>query len=129
MIAIALMGVFILAFGIFGMLWPRALIWRIERWWRSPVALQIAIGFRMGLGLLLITLAADTHYPRTIGVIGAISLAAAIGLGFIGYSRLRRVIEWWIDRPDAWIRAACLPACLFGALLIHATPLAYSLPP
>ena len=127
MIAIVMIGLLLLAVGLFGLCWPRALIWRIERWWRSPVALQIAIGFRIGLGLLLITQAADTQYPRTIGVIGAISLAAAIGLGFIGYQRLRQVIEWWVDQPAALIRVACLLACVFGALLITATPLADAL--
>ena len=127
MIAIALIGLLILAVGLFGICWPRALIWRIERWWRSPVGLQLAIGLRIGLGLLLITQAADTHYPRTIGVIGALSLAAAIGLGFIGYQRLRQVIDWWVDQPVALIRLACLLACLLGALLISATPLADAL--
>ena len=119
-IAIAAFGLFVFAMGMLGLLQPAGLMSVVERPWRTPLGLYMAVMFRLALGILLLAGAAYTRFPRTVGGLGVLSLLAAVAIPFIGYARLRRFVEWWLDRSPGFIRAWSAVACVFGVFLLYA---------
>lgn len=119
-LAIAAFGLFVFAMGALGMIQPTGLMSVVERPWRTPLGLYMAMIFRLALGLLLLAGASSTRFPWVVGGLGAVSLLAAAAIPLIGFERLQRFVEWWLERPPAFIRAWAVVACLFGAFLILA---------
>ena len=119
-VAVALLGLFVLALGALGAARPATLIAWVERPWRSRKGLYLAVAFRAALGILLLAAASSTRFPWAIGALGVLSLAAAVSLPLLGYERLHRFVAWWMDRPEGFIRGWSLAACLFGAFLAWA---------
>jgi hypothetical protein len=119
-IAIAAVGLLVLALGAVGVSRPAALVGLVERPWRSRAGLYLAVAFRAALGVLLIAAASSTRFPWVIGGLGVLSLVAAVSLPFLGYERLRRFVEWWVARPGGFVRGWSIVACAFGAFLIYA---------
>lgn len=118
--AIAVIGLLILALGVLGVARPRMLIGLVGRVWATRVGLVAALAIRAAFGILLIAAATSTRFPWTIAVIGMVSLLAAVSLPLLGYERLRKFVAWWAARPNGFVRAWSLLACVFGAFLIYA---------
>lgn len=119
-LALAAVGLLVFALGAFGVARPSALIGLVERPWRSPAGLYLAVGVRAALGVLLIAAAASSRFPWLIGGIGVVALIAAVAFPLLGYERMRRFVEWWMARPAGFVRGWALVACAFGALLVYA---------
>lgn len=119
-IAIAAFGLFVFALGLLGLIQPLGLMSVVERPWRTRLGLYMAVMFRLALGMLLLAGAAYTRFPWVVGGLGVLSLLAAVAIPFIGYERLRRFVEWWMERPPGFIRGWAAVACIFGAFLIYA---------
>lgn len=119
-VAIAVIGLLILVLGVLGVARPRILIGLVGRVWATRVGLFAALAIRAAFGILLIAAATSTRFPWTIGVIGVVSLLAAVSLPVLGYQRLRKFVDWWAGRSGGFVRAWSLLACVFGAFLIYA---------
>ena len=76
--------------------------------------------FVLALGVLLLAAASSTRFPWAIGALGVLSLAAAVSLPLLGYERLREFVDWWMARPQGFVRGWSLAACGFGAFLVWA---------
>lgn len=119
-VALAAVGLLILALGMLGVVRPAALMGLIERPWRSRVGLYLAVAFRAVLGVFLVAAASSSRFPWLIGGLGVLALLAAIAFPLLGYARMRRFVDWWMARPAGFVRGWALAACAFGALLVYA---------
>jgi hypothetical protein len=119
-IVVTTLGLLVFVLGVLGVVRPRALLGLVDVPWRSRAGLYLAVALRAVLGILLLAAATSTRFPWTIGALGIVSLAAAVSLPLLGYERLRKFVEWWLARPDAFTRAWSLVACAFGAFLVYA---------
>jgi len=118
--AIAAFGLLVLALGAIGAARPATLLGWVQRAWRSRAGLSLAAGFRAALGVLLLAAASETRFPRLIGGLGVLSLLAAVSIPFLGYERLRKLVEWWLTRSEGFVRGWSLVTCAFGAFLVYA---------
>ena len=113
-------GLVILILGVLGVVRPRSLMNFVERPWRSRSGLNLAVILRLVYGVFLLAAASSTRFPWIIGALGVLSLIAAVSLLFLGYERSRKFVEWWMARPDGFVRGWSLVAGVFGAFLIYA---------
>jgi hypothetical protein len=118
--AVAAFGWLVAGLGVLGVVRPAALMGLVERPWRSPAGLYLAFAIRAALGVLLVAAASSTRFPRIIGALGLVSLAAAALIPALGHARMRRFVEWWAARPAGLLRALSAGACAFGAFLVYA---------
>jgi len=87
--------------------------------WQNPAAFYFAVGLRVVMGIALIVVAPASRFPDVFYVLGLITLAAAtVGL-MLGAERLGRFLEWWLTRPQSFIRAWALFAAAFGVFLVY----------
>ncbi len=113
-LAVAAVGVLVFALGAFGAIRPASLTALVERLWSSPRGAGLVLIFRASLGILLIAAASGTLYPKTLFVIGALTLAKAMILPLLGRTRQQNLIKWWCLQPARYIRDWSLIACVFG---------------
>jgi len=100
---------------------PASILTFVRRVWSSSGGFFVAIAVRLALGVLLIVIAPDTHYPTTIRVFGVVTFAAGLLIPVIGRERLDRLVDWWVAQPPVLMRVWGAVACLLGAFLVHAT--------
>lgn len=82
----------------------------------SRIWVLASIRFLMGAGLWIV--APDTEHPRIFQVLGAITIAAAIALPLLGADRIQKIVEWWMRRPPAVLRAWGVLAMGFALFLL-----------
>ena len=119
-LAIATVGLLILALGVVGLARPASLMSLVERPWTSRTGFYVAIAVRAAFGILLVAAASSTRFPWAIGALGVLSLIAAVLIPVLGYDRIRRFVAWWVARPTGVVRIWACGACAFGGFLIYA---------
>ena len=116
---VAAFGLAILGLGLVGVVDPRRLI----RWVAAippEKRIPIAVAVRVVMGAVCLLAAPATAYPTAVMAFGILALAAAAALPVLGPARLDALIDWWLARPDGFIRGwACFAAAL-GAGLVAA---------
>lgn len=113
-LAVAAAGVLVFVLGVFGAFRPASLTALVERLCLSPRGAGLVLVFRASLGILLIAAASGTLYPKTLIVIGALTLAKAMIIPLLGRTRQQNLIKWWCLQPARYIRDWSLIACVFG---------------
>jgi hypothetical protein len=119
-ILVAVFGAVIVGMGIVGFVRPSAIVGFVQFFMKSRSGLYWAMGSRIVLGLLLLAVASESRFPRTLQVPGVISLVAAAISPIVGLERLQRLVQWWSERPPVLVRVWSLIALVLGAFLIHA---------
>ena len=114
------LGMLIVLIGAVGLVDPRRLI-ALVRHWHGPTRFMLAVGVRLGLGVLLLVVAPDCRLPVVIQAVGGVSIVAAGVLLVVGRSRLDTFIEWWLGRPELLCVSGATAVAL-GALLVYAGP-------
>ena len=89
--------------GLMGVLNPRSLMALVQRW-RGPARFWFAVSIRLVLGAVFLAVAPDCRAPMVVRVVGAVSIAAALGLVVLGTARLDRFIEWWLGHSLTYVR-------------------------
>jgi hypothetical protein len=115
-----LFGILITAVGLLGVISPGNLIRFVSVAWQSRAGLYLAIIVRLILGVALIRAASGSRFPDALGVLGVISILAALVASALGFDRLRGFVQWWATRPVAFTRAWALVAAGFGVFLVYA---------
>ncbi len=118
---VSLLGLAVLVAGVVGVVRPRTLLDFVVNVVRSEYGFSFAVGIRFVLGAVLLLAASDSRFPVTFQVLGVIAIVAAIGLLFIGKTRLQALGEWFAARPEGLVRVLCLVVIAFGAFLICAS--------
>lgn len=89
----------------------------------QPWGIHLAVGVRLVLGAALIVVATTSRFPVTFEVLGWLTLAAAIGLIFVGRERLRSFVVWIGSRPVSIMRGWLVFGAALGGFLVYGIPL------
>jgi uncharacterized protein YjeT (DUF2065 family) len=119
-IIIALFGVLICLAGLFILLAPQKFK-NLMNSFAGQKRFLFAIIIRIVLGAILLAEATNLKFPFAMKIIGAISIVAAIGILLIGRGRLDRIIDYWMRKPDNFLRSWSVFAIVFGAFFIYVT--------
>ena len=119
LIIVAVLGSGITLIGLLGVAQPRVVIGAIEGIWESSDGLYLAAASRGVLAVIFILAAPASRFPMALYVLGGLALGTAIGLLIVGHERVQRLLEWWIARPDGFMRVWGLLAVAFGAFLVY----------
>lgn len=101
-VIVALIGLIIVAIGLFGIARPHLMPTAVLGW-RPDLLLYIAVGTRVVLGLLLFFAAPSCRLPRFTRVIGVIAVISGIVSALIGASRLESIVQWMSAQPSGII--------------------------
>jgi hypothetical protein len=112
-------GILIIAGGVVGMTRPATLFAVLQRF-RTPAGVWSAAALRIAMGLVFLAAAADTRWPLFIQVMGWLTLAAGVMLPIVGVERFGRLIDWWMARPQGFVRAWCVVALALGGAIAFA---------
>ncbi len=118
-ILVALLGALILMLGLVGLVQPdrfRSLFGAMD----SQNRFVMAIAIRLAMGGLLWWLAEELRHPHVMRILAGIAVFAAVALLILGRTRLDRLVDWWLSRPDGLLRVSALFAAAFGAYLVYA---------
>jgi len=86
----------------------------------APTALLVVAAVRVFYGVVLLSVARVSRWPRTFRVLGILIVAAGLLTAFIGTERAQAMVEWWSGKPDWFTRAWALLAVAFGGFVVHA---------
>lgn len=112
----------ILAVGAVGILVPSRLVW-IAQYSVTSGAFYAYGAVRVGIGLLLISVASASRAPKTLRVLGYVILIAGIVtalMGLVAMERARAMVEWWLQQGSGAIRLACVFVLAVGGFVAYA---------
>src|SRR5262245_1385262 len=101
-------GLYILAVGVIGIIAPSSLIWIAQRF-TTPMDWYALAAVRIALGLLLLSVAKASRTPRTLRVVAFVPLIAALAIPVVGVERGRATVEWWMAQGPGLIRLSAVP--------------------
>ena len=70
----------------------------------TPAGVYFAAGFRLVFGTALYLCAPDSKAPRTIRVLGIITIIVGVMLPFLGVEFMRGIMEWWLGHGNELLR-------------------------
>lgn len=85
----------------------------------SRTRFSLAVIIRLAMGGLLWLLADELRHPHVMRILAVIAIVAAVGVLMMGRTRLDRLVEWWLSRPDGVLRVSALFVGVFGAYLVY----------
>ena len=113
-------GVSLCGMGVWGFLAPQKLVQWVKNTMDAEWGFWFAILVRLLLGVTLLIVAPASKFPLTLLIMGWIAFAAAVSVVLMGRERLRKLVQWFLDRfSPALIRAWLLFAVAFGGFLIY----------
>ena len=98
---------------------PAALIGLVKRAWNRRSGFYGAVVGRLVLGALLIFLAPSSRFPDAFGVLGGISVVAAVVIALMGRSRVDVMIERFASFSPMVLRVWLLFGVAFAGFLIY----------
>ena len=120
MVLVALLvGLFIVAIGMFGVAAPHGLLTAI-RFVLTPLGLYLVAALRVVFGVVLVLAAPSSRAPKVLRLLGFIMLVAGLTTPFFGVDRARAMLDWWAARGPAFMRLWAGFAVAFGALVVYA---------
>jgi len=114
---VALVSLFVLGIGLFGLGSPAGMVAFMSRW-RSKTGLWAASVFRLVFGLALWIVAPTSRAPMGLHVLAALSVRTALVLPFVGVSRFASILSWWCRQSPAFVRAWSAVAVILGIFLL-----------
>src|SRR5215472_18896779 len=115
---VALIGWIIVAIGFLGVAQPHLITTAVLSC-RPDLLLNIAVGTRIVVGLLLFFAAPSCRLPRFTRVIGVVAFISGIFSALIGASRLESIVQWMSTKPSGVIRLMYTLDIILGAFLAY----------
>jgi hypothetical protein len=112
-------GLYILAVGVIGMIAPSSLIWIAQRF-TTPMDWYALAAVRIAVGLLLLSVAKASRTPRTLRVVAFVPLIAALAIPVLGVEHARATVEWWMAQGSGLIRLSAVPLLALGGVIVYA---------
>ena len=81
---------------------------------------QMAIGVRLVLGIVLIGYADHSRFPLLLGILGGLSIVAAVVIAVLPGHKFEQLVRWAIERFEGYMRPASVIVVVFGLILIAA---------
>jgi len=108
----------IIAVGAVGIVAPSALLW-VAQHVVTTVELYLIAVVRVAVGVLLLAVASASRAPRTLRVLGAITVIAGIVTPFLGVARVQVIVDWVSRQGSGFLRVVALVALAIGALVAY----------
>ena len=113
------LSLFVAALGALGVVSPTRLV-SLVRYFQTPAGLYVAAALRVVLGVALFFSAPTSRAPEFMRILGVVIIVAGLITPLFGLTRFRRLIDWWLARGPALLRAWAAFAFGFGLLLAYA---------
>lgn len=78
-----------------------------------------AVIFRIVIGALFILSSNDTRYPHFIFWLGIVTLLSGITLPIVGKERIKKIINWWLDKAIFVQIIWAFATLIFGLFIIY----------
>ena len=114
---VLLVGIFILGTCLAFMFSP-ALVDELITWLGDKRHLNYVAAIRLCAGAILLVGAPQTAYPQAIGAIGILLILAALVIVLFPAEKIKKITEYFLERPTAIIRLWILGPMLLGAFVI-----------
>lgn len=111
-------GLLIIVVGATGIVAPPVLLW-IAQHPVTTVELYIIAVVRVAVGSLLLAVASTSRAPKTLRVLGAITVIAGIVTPFLGVVRVQAMTDWLVQQGPRFLRLVGVVALLIGGLLAY----------
>ena len=112
----------IIAVGAVGILYPPCLLW-LARESLSSNAFYLIAGARIAFGAILMSVAAGSHAPKALLVLGCLILIAGIVTaltGLFAIDRASAVIDWWTQQGFGTVRLTAAVVMGLGGFVAYA---------
>ena len=86
----------------------------------TPRLIPVLSVVRIGLGIVLVLAAPATRLPVFVWAIGLLLILRGVALPILGFDRVKKLVDWWMEKPDRDFRMIALLGILLGALLVSA---------
>jgi hypothetical protein len=70
----------------------------------TPAGVYVAAGFRLVFGTVLYLCAPHSKAPRTVRVLGIITIIVGLMLPFLGVEFMRGIMDWWLGHGQELLR-------------------------
>jgi len=112
-------ALFVMVVGAAGIVTPDSLL-TVGRNILTPTGLYVIAALRVGIGLLLMTVAGSSRAPRTLRVVGAFVIVAGLATPLFGVERSRAILEWEAARGTALVRVGAALMVAIGGFIAYA---------
>lgn len=111
-------GLLIIAVGTVGVVAPSMLLW-IAQHVVTTFELYLISVVRIAVGVLLLAVASASRAPKTLRVLGAITVIAGIITPFLGVARVQAIANWVALQGSGLLRLTAVVALAIGGLLAY----------
>ena len=119
-IVVLVAGTSLCMFAAWGLYAPKGLLQSVKGVMDADWGIYFAVLVRLALGLALIISAPASRFPLVFLILGWVAIAAAVAAALLGRDRLRRFVNWWVERfSPPTIRLWVLFALALGGFLIY----------
>ena len=117
-ILIKLFGIVVVIMGAAFLINPK-LIKQYIGFWQQQKRLYMGGIIALLLGIIFLLAASQCKLPWVLMVLGIISIAKAIFIFTRGLKGFQPMMNWWLARPDSFLRVYSLIVIAMGALIIY----------
>jgi hypothetical protein len=111
-------GLLIIVVGAVGIVAPSVLLW-IAQHVVTTFDLYLIAVVRVAIGSLLLAVASTSRAPKTLRVLGAITVIAGIVTPFLGVTRVQAMTDWIVQQGPGFLRLAGVLALAIGGLVAY----------
>jgi hypothetical protein len=108
----------IIVVGAVGIVAPSVLLWIAQHVVTTFELCLIAV-VRVAIGSLLLAVASTSRAPKTLRVLGAITIIAGIVTPFLGVARVQAMTDWIVQQGSGLLRLVGVLALVIGGLLAY----------
>jgi len=112
-------GLLLVAVGIVGVVAPSFIV-EFGRSLLFPIAIYIVAAFRLGVGVVLLLVAADSRLPSVLRIFGIVIVLAGVFTLFLGVEHSRAILDWWSKQGSLFMRFCLAGPLVIGLFIIYA---------
>jgi len=116
---VALIGVLWVVISLTILVSPRSGRWSLKNMITRRTMPLFSI-VRIGFGIVFVLAAPSTRLPGFVWALGLLLILSGISLQIVGFERLQRWTDWWLEKSDGEFRSWSIVGILLGALLVWA---------
>ena len=112
-------GLLIAAVGLVGVVAPSYIL-EIGRSLLTPMSLYGVAAFRIGFGVVLLLVAANSRLPTALRVFGIAIILAGVFTLFLGVERSGAILDWWSGQGPLFMRLSLAAPLVMGLFIVYA---------
>jgi len=117
-ILVKLLGIIIAVFGVIYLLNPNMMKPYVA-FWKKGKRLYMGAALSLLIGIILLLAASQCAVSWFVAAFGILGFIKGIVLFVLRQEKMISMINWWAERPVAFLRVHALIALVVGALLIY----------